>query len=308
MPNWLIQRIEEYSTIILFRHILPDMDAFGSQLGLYEWIKSAYPDKKVYCAGKGSSLTEKLHVEMDVLSDDIFKDALGIITDTSNKERVDDQRYALCKHTCRIDHHVFVEKYCDEEWIDSSATAACEMLGLFFKENHIQLPSQAAQYFYSGLMADSIRLTISTVRSQSFEAAKYLFEQGVDVISSDQLNFSSSLSDYFYETVVRNHVQVKNNFLYSIVDKKEYEEAGLTFASAKDKVYVLSGIDSITIWALFTQMDDGIHYSASLRSKTIGIRDVASDFGGGGHECASGIKNLSLEQVLQIVDILSKRS
>ena len=91
-------------------------------------------------------------------------------------------------------------------------------------------------------------------------------------------------------------------------DQKEYEEAGLTFSQAKEKVYVLSGIDEIEIWALFTQMEDGIHYSASLRSRTIPIRDVAVEFHGGGHECASGIKNLTLDQVHEIIDILTKRS
>ena len=54
-------------------------------------------------------------------------------------------------------------------------------------------------------------------------------------------------------------------------------------------------------------MEDREHYSASLRSRNIPIRDVAMQFGGGGHECASGIKNLSREQVDEVIEILSKR-
>ena len=182
------------------------------------------------------------------------------------------------------------------------------MLALYFDHIQAYLPKQSAQLIYEGLIADNIRFTISTVREQTYDAAKYLYSQGVDVIEAERVNFNSSLLDYQYETLVRKQATVSNKFMYAIIDQKEYEEAGLTFSQAKEKVYVLSGIDEIEIWALFTQMEDGIHYSASLRSRTIPIRDVAVEYHGGGHECASGIKNLTLDQVHEIIDILSKRS
>ena len=40
-----------------------------------------------------------------------------------------------------------------------------------------------------------------------------------------------------------------------------------SYENAKDKVYVLSGINEIEIWALFTHMKDSNLYSCSLRSK-----------------------------------------
>ena len=45
MPNWLIDLIEQHSTIVLFRHVFPDMDALGSQLGFSLWLKNRYPQK-----------------------------------------------------------------------------------------------------------------------------------------------------------------------------------------------------------------------------------------------------------------------
>lgn len=308
MPNWLIDLIEQHSTIVLFRHVFPDMDALGSQLGFSLWLKNRYPQKQIYCLGQNNSLSDKLGFQMDEVTEDVLKDSLGIILDTSNASRVDDQRFTLCKQTCRVDHHVQIESFCDQEWIDDHASATCEMLALYFDHIQASLPKKSAQLIYEGLIADNIRFTISTVREQTYDAAKYLYSQGVDVIEAERVNFNSSLLDYQYETLVRKHATVSNKFMYAIIDQKEYEEAGLTFSQAKEKVYVLSGIDEIEIWALFTQMEDGIHYSASLRSRTIPIRDVAVEYHGGGHECASGIKNLTLDQVHEIIDILSKRS
>ena len=43
----LFQRIEEFDTITLFRHVSPDADALGSQFGLKQWIVDHYPNKQV---------------------------------------------------------------------------------------------------------------------------------------------------------------------------------------------------------------------------------------------------------------------
>ena len=41
----ILNLCNEYNQIIIYRHINPDLDAFGSQLGLYFTLKSLYPSK-----------------------------------------------------------------------------------------------------------------------------------------------------------------------------------------------------------------------------------------------------------------------
>ena len=53
--NRILQLIEEYDTITIFRHQRPDCDASGSQFGLKQWINDNYPEKKVYALGKSGS-------------------------------------------------------------------------------------------------------------------------------------------------------------------------------------------------------------------------------------------------------------
>lgn len=308
MHKAIIERIQEFDSIVIFRHILPDMDAYGSSMGMALWIKNEFPDKKVYLAGGTSPLGKKLSLTMDDISEDVLAHSLGIVTDTSTPERVDDARFDQCAYTIRIDHHLGTVSYCDYEWVEPEASAASEMIALFLQANHCKITQEAAQYLYMGMTADNIRFTISSVRPETFDAAKYLFEQGVDVIQSEIVNFSATLKDYKYETLVRYKAQIKNRFMYSIMNEEDYLPCDMDFAGAKEKVFVLGGVSDITIWALFTMMEDGIHYSASLRSRSIPVRDVAAAFGGGGHLFASGIKNLTIEQVEEIVDQLSNRS
>ena len=77
----------------------------------------------------------------------------------------------------------------------------------------------------------------------------------------------------------------------------------LTYTHAKKA----SGYTCLTYLAVFPESDRSSTNSASLRSRNIPIRDVAMEFGGGGHECAGGIKNLTRNQVDQIIEILSNR-
>ena len=306
MLNRIIKTIEQYDSIVLFRHEYPDMDAIGSQLGLKEIIQDAYPEKNVYALGGMSDVARHFTKKMDEATDEQIAASLAIITDTSNASRVDDQRYKLAKASIRIDHHIKTETFCDMEVVDEKATAACEIIALALRHANIRISKKAAQLLYSGLVADNIRFTITTVRPQTFLAASYLMEMGVDVLKCEQDNFASTYADYQYETKVRNKVRRIGNCLYAIMEPEDY--LPLTFSQAKEKVYVLSGVQGIQVWALFTRMGDGIHYSASLRSKTYMVRDIAAQFGGGGHVCASGIKNLTKEQVLEIIQLLEKRS
>ena len=43
--------IERYDTIVLHRHLKPDGDALGSQIGLKHLILDNYPGKQVYMVG-----------------------------------------------------------------------------------------------------------------------------------------------------------------------------------------------------------------------------------------------------------------
>ncbi|MDY3034708.1 MAG: bifunctional oligoribonuclease/PAP phosphatase NrnA [Absicoccus sp.] len=306
MINKIIDTIASYDKIALFRHEYPDMDAIGSQLGLKAILQAQYPNKDVRALGGMSEAASYFVDEMDHVSDDWLDGALAIILDTSNAARVDDQRYTLATTSIRIDHHVPIEHFCELEYIDEKATATCELLALGLNALDIRIPKMAAQMLYSGLIADSIRFTIGTVRPETMQAAGYLIGQGVDVIQCEEDNFATNYPNYVYETKVREKAMRKGDALVAIMEPEDY--APMTFSQAKEKVYVLAGIREISCWGLFTRMEDGIHYAASLRSKRKDVRQIAMAYHGGGHICAAGIKNLEREQVDAIIDQLKKLS
>lgn len=185
----LLDAIESAPIITLFRHVNPDPDAYGSQLALKEWIRYAYPDKQVYALGQGERSDE-----MDEVDDQTIANSLAIVTDTANRDRVDDQRFLLAHQIARMDHHLQIEDFGPLDLVDIHASATCEIQALMFKQAGVNIGPKAAQEMLQGLMADSQRFTITTVRPQSFEAAAWLMEQ--------QANPQQAAKFLFRETIL----------------------------------------------------------------------------------------------------------
>ena len=59
MESKLRNIIEKHDSIVIHRHTRPDMDAIGSQMGLYHLIKENYPEKKIYVVGDSNNLLYK---------------------------------------------------------------------------------------------------------------------------------------------------------------------------------------------------------------------------------------------------------
>ncbi|HRX45501.1 MAG TPA: bifunctional oligoribonuclease/PAP phosphatase NrnA, partial [Acholeplasmataceae bacterium] len=69
----IIHLIESYDQIIIHRHARPDMDAIGSQYGLYLTIKENYPDKRVYVVGDSNDMVYL--AQMDTIPDAYYINA-----------------------------------------------------------------------------------------------------------------------------------------------------------------------------------------------------------------------------------------
>ena len=125
MYNDVVNKIKEYDTIVIARHIGVDPDALCSQLALRDSIRLTFPEKKVLAIGTGSSKFLNFG-KLDKIEN--VSRALLIVTDTPDQKRVDSLNFSWGDYRIKIDHHPFVEKYCDLEWIDDSRSSTSEMI------------------------------------------------------------------------------------------------------------------------------------------------------------------------------------
>lgn len=307
----LKELVEAYEWITIYRHVSPDSDAFGSQLGLKLWIEEHYPDKHVYALGNDQP-SDDYFPAMDCVDDDIIRRSLAIIVDTANAARVDDLRYQLADYTLKIDHHVLVDSFADEEIVDEKAGATCQLLAGMFEAMNSSLSKTCAQYLYGGVIADTLKFSIQTTSADTLRVAAYLLSFGVDIPKVNEKNFSTTLKQYRFENYIRANCELRQDALaYMIVTRDVYEGFALSFAQAKEKVFVMGGVAEFKIWALFTEKEKNAQgesiFNGSLRSKMIPINDIANRFDGGGHRLACGVKNLTREDITRLLEELMKR-
>ena len=306
MINQIKDTIENYSTILIFRHKEPDYDALGSQLGLKALLQDNYPQKSVFAVGQDSQL-DALGMMDHVEIKDLEK-ALAIVVDVAQMQRIDDERFKQCDKLIVIDHHQNDSDCADLFWQDKEAIAAAEMIATLAKNLNWKLSQVSAKALMTGIVSDSGRFLYKGVSAKTFEAAAWLMKEDVDL---DEMYQSMYLEDLTMKRMrgyalsqfivldsgiayLRNSPEIKRRF--NVTD----------FAVSRGLVSTMSQIKGVHAWVNFTETDDG-HILTEIRSARVPLDDVAKSFGGGGHQLACGCTLTDWEETQKLIQAIEKK-
>ena len=301
----LMDKIKEYETIVIARHIGVDPDALCSQLALRDSIKLTYPDKKVLAIGTGSSKYLRVG-KLDKIES--VENALLIVCDTPDKRRVDSVKFEEFNYLIKIDHHPFVEKFCDLEIIDDSKTSACELLMEIIKVTELKCNNDIAQLLYMGLAADSNRFLFDSTTANTFYlVAEYLEKYPFSLSDGYSKIYMRPLSEVRLEGYIASNMVVNENGLgYIIIDNNIIEQYEVDSASAGNLVNEFNFIKEMLVWATITEDIKNKQYRVSVRSRGPVINTVLEKNNGGGHKYASGARVKTKEEALKIMDDFNK--
>ena len=305
MYSELIKRIKEFDTIVIARHIGVDPDALCSQLALRDSIKLTYPDKKVLAIGTGSS--KFIHFgKLDKLEK--VDNALLIVCDTPDRKRIDSANPEDYAYSIKIDHHPFVEKTCDLEYIDDQMTSACEIIMRILKETEIQCNDSIAELLYMGLVSDSNRFLFNSVTSDTFKlVSEYLEEYSFDLNNTYSKLYLRPLSELRLEGYISSNIKVTDNHLgYIVITDEIISKYGVDSASAGNMVNNYNYVKEMVVWATITEDVKNKQYRVSIRSRGPEINGIAEKHSGGGHKMAAGARVKTLEEALKIMDELDE--
>ncbi|HKL95019.1 MAG TPA: bifunctional oligoribonuclease/PAP phosphatase NrnA [Haploplasma sp.] len=303
MEKDVIKLIEKYDSIVIHRHTRPDMDAIGSQMGLYHLIKENYPLKKVYKVGDENNLVYE--TSMDVISDDIFKESLSIIIDTAVVALVSDDRYNLAKEVLVIDHH---RNACDVPNTSlfyqlSDFSSACEMLAHFAKKMDLKVSSKAATYIYGGMVTDTGRFQYidNVTAPRVFANASFITQFGPNIKGMYDFLYTEDLADRVSKDLFRSFDLTSNNVAYRKNTNEMILESGLSiFRVSRGMVNLMAGIKEVPIWVSFTEDVENNKILTEIRSRDIVVVDIATKYGGGGHNfaCGASLKDFAEAELL----------
>ena len=305
MYSELIKRIKEFDTIVIARHIGVDPDALCSQLALRDSIKLTYPDKKVLAIGTGSS--KFIHFgKLDKLEK--VDNALLIVCDTPDRKRIDSANPEDYAYSIKIDHHPFVEKTCDLEYIDDQMTSACEIIMRILKETELQCNDSIAELLYMGLVSDSNRFLFNSVTSDTFKlVSEYLEEYNFNLTNTYNKLYLRPLSELRLEGYISSNIKVTDNHLgYIVITDEIINKYGVDSASAGNMVNNYNYVKEMVVWATITEDVKNKQYRVSIRSRGPEINGIAEKHSGGGHKMAAGARVKTLEEALKIMDELDE--
>lgn len=294
--------IQKYDRIIIHRHKNPDGDALGSQIGLFHVIKDTYPEKEVYMVG---DLTPRysfmLTQPMDEIADELYSGALAIVLDTSAKSLISDERYTLAEASARMDHHLFVEKICDEEITATSYESCAGLVAAMAEACGLTVSPVAAKALYTGMVTDSGRFRYDSVSSETFRVASFLMERKFSTSDIYKNLYADEL--FFIQLRAKFALKIQlatTKVAYIYTEKSEVDELKAdTFTISRGMVNVMGEIRGVESWVNFTETDEGV--LCEIRSNTHNINPIAVKYGGGGHQKASGATLKDKDEAMRLL-------
>lgn len=308
----IIHQVEEYDTIIIHRHVRPDPDALGSQAGLASLLSSHYPKKEIYVVGEEEeSLT--FIKKMDQVPDAVFQDALIIICDTANIERISDERYKLGKAIIKIDHHPNEDPYGDVIWIDTEASSTSEMIYELFEfwsvSRGMKMNDEAASCLFAGIVGDTGRFRYPNTTAKTFKYTGELVKFNFTPKDLYEKMEQKSLQDARLEGYILQKFELLESGVGFInLDHQLLQSYGVTSSEASRLVNSFANVTGLKAWVFFVEEPDGL-IRVRLRSKGPVINGLAKKYNGGGHPLASGASVHSwaeTEKVLVDLETLCK--
>ncbi len=301
----ILQKIKDYNRIIICRHRRPDGDAIGSTKGLAEILKLSYPEKEIYVINSDySDYLEFLGGEDEDIADELYSDALVIVLDTGNVDRISNKKYSLGKELIKIDHHIDIAPYGDISWVEDNRSSICEMIADFYVtfKDELKINSYAATCIYTGMVTDSGRFRFESVSGDTMRLAGEMLECGID---TDKLYAHLYLKDFDFlkfQAYVFNKMKItKNGVAYLNVPMSMQKKFKLTEEQASSVISFLDSIKGCIVWLAFIENQDK-SIRVRLRSRFVTINSLAEKYHGGGHACAAGSTVYSKKEAEALIE------
>ena len=302
----ILNKIKEYSTIFLFRHVRNDGDCVGATKGLKSIITATWPEKQVYIIDADTAkYLEFMGPEDAEMPEESYASALGIVLDTASEARISNRKYTLCKELIKIDHHIPLEQYGQLQWVEEERSSCCEMIVDFYRsfKDQLVLNSEGATHLYTGMVTDSGRFKYDGVTGETLRCAAELLDVGVDTQTLFARLYLEAFEYLKFKSAIYERMQITpNGVAWIFVDKAMQQEFNLNLEQSSAIIGNLDSIRGCISWLAFIETGDEQNaIRVRLRSRFVHINGIAENYHGGGHACASGATVYSIEEMNQLL-------
>ncbi len=300
----ILKLLKKFDIFSISSHINPDGDAIGSQIAIYSLLLDF--GKKVYILNSdpipftynflpyidnyqwGDSI-ENYPSNVDV----------AIILDCGNIKRIGEKlaNKTKPKHALvNIDHHLNNSYFGTHNLVDEKACATSELVFNLIDQSGISLGYERAISLYSGIITDTGSFKYKNTTSQAHIIAARLIEEGIQPDFVAEMIYSvipykkAKLFGLALESLT---LSEDGKIAWISISKEMFKRTGTSSADTDEFIDYIRSVKDIQVAIMFKENENG-SVKVSLRSKNskigsyVSVDQIASAFGGGGHQMAAG--------------------
>ncbi|MDU1763239.1 MAG: DHH family phosphoesterase [Anaerococcus vaginalis] len=314
----LKRMVETSSKVFVMGHNNPDMDSFGSALGIYEGIKSIgkecyfvlnevnKPIENIYnrTVEDLEGFRENVVTEIKALE---LMDQASLVIVTDNHRKNSTEAPSLIDRTEQIviiDHHRRGNDYIRnatisyiEPYASSASELVTEILNYFDESFKARVP--VAEALLAGLTVDTKNFVYQT-GVRTFEAASILKRWGADSIIIKRM-FKDDFEIVKYKSEVIADSTVVNDFIAIGHFNREMDGSTLIASQAADDLLNIKGVKASFV---LTRSNDKIHISGRSLGD-ISVQLILERIGGGGHLTSAATQ---LDMSIEEAEIMLKKA
>lgn len=315
----LRQILEANDNVLIMGHNLPDIDSFGSALGIYIIAKKFDKEAHIVFGEISSSVRPFMNrfIDKEEYPDDMFikkeeaenyltASTVVIVVDVNRPQRTEcPQLLDKCKTIIVFDHH---RRSSDTitgavlSYVDPYASSACEMVTemIQYVDDGIKLKAFEADALYAGISIDTDGFN-SKSGPRTFEAAAFLRRHGADVTRVRKM-LRNDMNEYkAIASAVSKSEVYKSAFAITVFDGEGLESPTIGGAKAANQLLDISGIKASFV---ITQYEDKLYISARSIDE-VNVQLVMEKLGGGGHMSIAGaqLTNCTIQQAVNTIKL-----
>lgn len=308
------EEIYNAESIIILTHEMPDGDAIGSSLAMYNGLKSLGKDVEVVMANN-SAVFDFLPRANEIKTEGtktVYD--LAIALDCGDIKRLNGytEYFENANSRIEIDHHGINTMFADYNFVNPAAPACAQILITVLEEVGVEITKEIGTCLLTGIITDTGGFKYQGVSAETFEFVAELINKGVNVsnIYKRVLQIISK-NKFELRKIAMNRLEFLEDgkIAFTYISKDDEEKLNAESDAHEGIVEMGRDVEGVEVSIFLRENNEQDGYKISLRSNDyVNVADICLMFNGGGHiRAAGGNIKLPLEEAKQrIIDECKK--
>ncbi|HPO04858.1 MAG TPA: DHH family phosphoesterase [Bacillota bacterium] len=323
MAHALRQMIDQSGRVIIMGHRNPDMDSFGSALGISRIVKNRNKEGAIVLKGHSTSISMLYRSaiesgqyrfitpeEAKALTD---RDTLVIVLDTHRPSLLEaPELLSMTDKIVVIDHHRKVEDGIDnatltymETYASSTSELVAEILQ-YMGDGKKAIEKLEAEALLAGITVDTKSFSIKT-GVRTFEAASWLRRNGADTANVRQF-FQTDMGSFKLKATIIADAEIVADGIALSVCEGRHKNVQILVSQAADELLNIQGIKASFVAG---SSEDGITVVSARSLGEVNVQTIMEKMGGGGHLATAGTQlkqplEETVEELKELLRVIDK--